>query len=415
MHILISCVGSAGDVYPFLAIGRALKQRGHRVELLTSAWFQQRVEAAGLGCIPLGTLDDYRSSVDDPDLWHPRRAFATVWKHVEPQLRAGYRALARRAGADTVLVGSTLAWHSRLAEEKLGLPGATVHLSPSCLFSAQEPPVWPGMGWLGRLPPWAAGALQSAVERLVLDPVVRPGINEIRAELGLPPVRRIISRWSNSPGRVICAFPDWFAAPQADWPPHTVTTGFPRWGAAAGAVLDPALTRFLRDGPPPIGITPGSAMAHGRDYFARALAACDALGRRAVLVTPYRDQLPERLPPFAHHVAYVPFDLLAPRLAAFVHHGGIGTLAQGLAAGVPQLVAPFAHDQFDNGVRLARLGAGAWLKPDAKVGDWARTLRDLVADPAVAHACAELAARMGGAEAAPMRIAEMIEALHPAA
>ena len=60
MHVLISCVGSAGDVYPFIAIGQALRKRGHRVDLLTSPYFRERIESAGLQFAPIGTLDDYR-------------------------------------------------------------------------------------------------------------------------------------------------------------------------------------------------------------------------------------------------------------------------------------------------------------------------------------------------------------------
>lgn len=413
MHILISCFGSAGDVYPFLAIGQALRQRGHEVELLASPYFQQRIEAAGLGFVQVGTLEDYQRAVADADLWHARKSFSVVWQHMQVHLRQATQTILDRARPDTVLVGSTLAWSSRMAQEKLGLPGATVHLSPSCIFSAEDPSVWPGLSGLRHLPAWLVRPIQQTIERLALDPVVLPELNTLRADFGLPPVRRVMSQWSHSPDRVICAFPDWFAAPQSDWPANNVTTDFPRWNAAPGAVLDPMLARFLQSGPPPVGITPGSAMAHGKPVFERALAACDALGLRAVVVTPYRDQLPEKLPPFARHVSYVPFDLLLPKLAAFVHHGGIGTLAQTLAAGVPQLITPFAHDQFDNALRLQKLGAGLSVAPLASMAKWTRTLHQLVGNPAIAEASHRWAVRSHEAEPAASLIAGQIEQLQP--
>ncbi|GAB3251626.1 glycosyltransferase [Chitinimonas naiadis] len=413
MHILISCFGSAGDVYPFLAIGQALRQRGHEVSLLASPYFQQRIEAAGLGYIQVGTLEDYHRAVADTDLWHPRRSFSIVWQHMRVHLRAAYQQVLDHARSDTVLVGSTLAWSSRMAQEKLGLPGVTVHLSPSCLFSAHDPAIWPGLGWLRSLPTGLVRPLQSLIERVGMDPVVLPGLNALRAELGLPPTRRVMSHWANSPQKVICAFPDWFAALQPDWPANTITTDFPRWNASTGAVLDPMLARFLQSGPPPVGITPGSAMAHGRPVFERALAACDALGLRAVLITPYRDQLPEKLPAFARHVNYVPFDLLLPKLAAFVHHGGIGTLAQSLAAGVPQLITPFAHDQFDNAARLEKLGAGRSIAPLASTGKWIKALHGLVGNEDIADACHRWALQSHGDVPAAVRIAEQIETLRP--
>lgn len=411
MHILISCFGSAGDVHPFMAAGQALRARGHRVELLTSAYFRERIEAVGLGFVPIGSVEDYESAIADPSLWDPRRGFASVWQAVQRSLPDAYRDLLARVQADSVLVGSTLAFNSRLVQEKTGLPGATVHLSPACIFSAHAPAVLPGAAWLSRLPPWLMRPALDAIERLFLDPVVLPGLNAFRAELGLPPVTRAMSRWLNSPQRVICAFPDWFAAQQVDWPANSMTTDFPRWDSPTGAALDPSLDAFLRSGPAPIGITAGSANSHGREVFARALSACATLGLRAVVITPWGDQLPATLPDSVRHVRYAPFDLLLPRLRAVVHHGGIGTLAQGLAAGIPQLIAPFAHDQFDNAARLRKLGVGATVAPAARVGIWTRRLRTLVESDAVADACRHSAERSRDAQPAALRLADEIERL----
>jgi len=410
MHVLISCVGSAGDVYPFIAIGQALRKRGHRVDLLTSPYFRERIESAGLQFAPIGTLDDYQEAVSNADLWHPRRGFPLIWRSIERNLRSAYQQIVDRADSDTVLVGSTLAFNSRLAQEKLGLSGATVHLSPSCIFSARAPAKWPGLGWLGYLPHWLTQVLLNSIERAFIDPVVLPSLNALRNELGLSPVRQVMSHWVNSPDQVICAFPDWFAPPQSDWPTHSVTTDFPRWGGAETS-LDPALVDFLEAGPPPIGITPGSAMAHGRPVFDRALAACDALGLRAVVVTPYRDQLPARLPACVKQVDYAPFELLLPKLAACVHHGGIGTSAQCLAAGLPQLVTPWAHDQFDNASRLQNLGVAESIAPLASTNSWARVLSKLMHDEGVATACRNWALKCRGGEPATAQIVDHIEKL----
>jgi rhamnosyltransferase subunit B len=410
-HILISCVGSAGDVYPFLAIGRALQRRGHRVEVLTTPYFRERIEAAGLAFVPVGDADDFQRIVADPDLWHPRRAFATIWTYLQRSLREGYEQIAARATPGTVLVGGVLAWHNRFAQEKLGLSGATVHLSRYGLFSAVDPVAVPGFTWLRHLPPSWVRRIQVALERWQIEPVVTPALDAIRGDLGLPPVRGLFTDWINSPQRIICAFPEWFSGAPADWPSQTVITDFPRWDAVHGEALEPDLARFLEQGPAPVGVTPGSAMAHGHTMIARALGACAALGRRAVVVTPYRDQLPAPLPRSACHVAYAPFDLLLPRLAGLVHHGGIGTAAQALAAGVPQLVAPHAHDQFDNAAQLTRLGLGAAVPPAAGVRRWSRELDRLLRDEGVAKACQLAAQRCRELVPGEAKIADMVEAL----
>jgi len=412
MHILIVCAGSAGDVHPFIAIARALQQRGHAVELMTAAYFRARVERAGIAFISAAGPDTFEQILRDAELWHPRRAAAMRWRYVAASLPGTYAQIRRHVRpGETVLVASTLAFAARLVQERNGVPMATVHLSPACLFSATDPPAWPGLSWLGGLPAWVVRALIALVERLALDPVVLPALNGFRRDIGLAPVRSVMRRWLHSPQRVICAFPHWYAAAQSDWPPHTVATGFALLAAAEGEVMPAALAAFLAAGPPPIAFTPGSAMAHGRAFWQRALAACEAMGMRAILVTPFADQLPPSLPPFALHAAWVPFDLLAPRVAVFVHHGGIGTCAQVLAAGRPQLVTPFAHDQFDNAARLTRLGVAASVAHDAPLEQWVAALSFLRDDAGTRDACAVMATRMAAGRAAPEQIAGYIEAL----
>jgi UDP:flavonoid glycosyltransferase YjiC (YdhE family) len=124
------------------------------------------------------------------------------------------------------------------------------------------------------------------------------------------------------------------------------------------------LAAFLADGEPPIVFTPGTAMRHADRFFETSIQASIELGRRALLLTHYADQIPSRLPPGVATAAYVPFATLLPLSAALVHHGGIGTSAQALAAGIPQLVKPMTFDQPDNAVRLERLGVGLSIRPD---------------------------------------------------
>ena len=115
-------------------------------------------------------------------------------------------------------------------------------------------------------------------------------------------------------------------------------------------------TADLAEGEAPIVFTSGSAMTRGNDFFAASAAACELLGRRALFVTRFPNQLPRPLPALVHHIHHAPFSQLLPRAAALVHRGGIGTAAQALKAGVPQLVAPCCYDQFDNAAHLQRLG-----------------------------------------------------------
>ncbi len=411
MHFLLSALGSAGDVHPFIAIGEALRSRGHSVRIIAMAPFEARVARAGIAFTPLGTDADYQRLLALPAIWRPLDGARILIDELLERLSEAYETTAACVvPGGTVLVGSTMSWAVRLVQERFGLPGATVHLSPFVLPSATLPPVLPGGTDLAWVPAPALRALQWAVERGITDPWTRPRLERLRTALGLPPVRRVLGRWMHSPELVIGAWPAWFAPAQADWPQPMLTPGFPLFDEG-GAPLDAALERFLAAGPAPIGITPGSAMAHGEAFFARALEACASLGRRVVLVSPFDDQLPATLPASVHHTRWAPFSRLLPRLAALVHHGGIGTSAQALAAGLPQLVVPFAHDQFDDAARLARLGVAAVQKADAPASDWARRLRQLTEDAAVAEAARRCAGRIAADGRPAMVIAERLERL----
>jgi UDP:flavonoid glycosyltransferase YjiC (YdhE family) len=119
------------------------------------------------------------------------------------------------------------------------------------------------------------------------------------------------------------------------------------------------------------------------------------MGRRGVLLAPTRDLVPEDLPETLRYFDYVPLSALLPRAAAIVHHGGIGTTALALAAGVPQLVAPFADDQSDNAARVQRVNAGLMMtRADYRPKTVARKLAHLLESKEIALACRSAAERI---------------------
>jgi UDP:flavonoid glycosyltransferase YjiC (YdhE family) len=135
-------------------------------------------------------------------------------------------------------------------------------------------------------------------------------------------------------------------------------------------------------------------MMHGARMFRAAIEACRLLGERGLLLTRFAQQLPAPLPAFVHHCDYAPFRKLFPRCGAVVHHGGVGTTAQALAAGIPQLILPMAWDQPDNARRVKRLGAGQWLLPNSSAVRIAGALAGLLT-PETRTRCRGVAARFG--------------------
>jgi UDP:flavonoid glycosyltransferase YjiC (YdhE family) len=245
------------------------------------------------------------------------------------------------------------------------------------------------------MPKWGRRVAYRLIDMLVIDRHICPAINALRAELGLGKISRLLNGWWNSPMRVLGLFPDWFAPPQPDWPAQTVLTGFPLYDEAGTTPMDAEVSRFLESGEKPVAFTPGSAMWQGHAFFATAAEACRAAGLRGILLSRHRDHIPLSLPPGVIHAHYAPFSELLPHCAAIVHHGGIGTSGQALAAGVPQILMPMSHDQPDNAARLVRAGVARVLPPRIFTTDrLGRTLTDLLADPAAREACPRYAKRV---------------------
>jgi rhamnosyltransferase subunit B len=412
LNILLPTVGSSGDVHPVVALALALKARGHRTTVITSPVFQGLIEGEGLGFLPLGTVEHARETIADPNLWHPRKGFEVVARRViVPAIREVYDHIQRHADATTVVVGSGLALGARVAHERLGIPLATVHLQPSMIRSLVD------MGIAGHIRisatqlMWMKRAFFRLVDWLVIDRALKGPLNDLRATLGLAPIDRVMHRWVHSPQLVIAFFPEWFAAAQPDWPANTHLVGFPLWDGGRSAPLTADAEAFLGDGPPPVVFTPGSAAATLHGYFRESVGAVRELGIRAMLVTNFPEQLPADLPAHVKAFGYQPFSTLLPRASLFVHHGGIGTLAQAIRAGIPQLLVPNGHDQFDNAWRIERLGLGRRIPQTSyRAPLVARTLRDILDDEAGRARCVEAAPRIDPA-AAVRAACELIEKL----
>jgi UDP:flavonoid glycosyltransferase YjiC (YdhE family) len=139
-------------------------------------------------------------------------------------------------------------------------------------------------------------------------------------------------------------------------------------------------------------------MTHAAAFFRAAVAACESLGARGLLLTKYRHQLPARLPPGVRHCAYAPFRQLLPLCGAIVHHGGIGTTAAALAAGIPQLILPMAWDQPDNAHRVRQLGVGASLGPRQRTAAHLAAALARLMTPETRARCRAIADRIGEAD-----------------
>ncbi len=367
MYAVMITSGTRGDVQPFVALGKALKENGHRVAIATHAEFKSWIEGHGLEYLSLH--GDVRAILANPHvrqhMRHPNPF--TIRKHLDGAIRELFTGMLKDSlvacqGADLVIYNHSTT-PAALAAEKLGLPHIAVALQPlsrtgshpSCMMNV------PSMGkTLNRLSHrfveisiwWLFGSV----------------FNDLRVkELNLPPFPRggMFSQMYRDKEPMLCAFSNVLVPTGHDWPKEHVVTGTLILNETFGWVPPPALIDFLKDGEKPIYVGIGSMMDDDAEKFVdMVVAASQKTGGRILLSSGWAGFDSKNLPENILLVRDVPHDWLFPKLSGAIHHGGAGTTAASLRAGIPTFVVPYLADQPFWGRQVAKLGCGP--KPIAR-------------------------------------------------
>ncbi|MDX6742518.1 glycosyltransferase [Actinocorallia sp. A-T 12471] len=353
--VVIFAAGSRGDLQPCVALGRGLADRGDEVRLISSESYRGLIEDAGLAFRGLSL--DPAKIVDSPEgqellsggrnpakfLRNMKRIAAPLAEKLLAEVDDG------TDGADLVLA-PTLGYLGAHIAEHRGIPHALIHFQPSQPTGRFPHPFLPHARLLG---PYANRLTYEALD-FVTWQLTRPFINTWRTErLKLPPVSLLGPQRAARTAPVLCAFSSVLVPRPADWPDNVKLTGFwfldqPHWEPS------PELTAFLDAGPPPVYVGFGSMLpADPRETDLKVRTALRLAGFRGVLQGD-----PSTSEDDMFVVNNVPHSWLFPRMAAAVHHGGAGTTAESLRAGLPTLVCPFFGDQPYWADRVHALGAG---------------------------------------------------------
>jgi len=380
MKFLIHGAGSHGDILPLIAIGRELQDRGHFVHFFCDPYFIPYAQKAGLANTPISD-GFWKETLQSKNMYHPLKIHYLI-SHV--CIVYGEQAIKKMEAyiddpRTTVTICNKLAYSGRLLSDLRGCPNVTVHYAPYSIRSSISPPRY--LPQTIKLPPSVMKMYWWLLDVFFIDRVYTKPLNNLRKKLGLKPVRRMFNQWMYDSEIQLGMFPDWLARTQPDWPPHLQKTGFPLFDSGDGT-LPEKVKAFLAAGEKPIAFTAGSFNTSSDDFFDVSAKACQKIGKRAMLISPSQENIAQTLPAGIAHFSYVPFGALMPHLAAFVHHGGIGTLAQAMAAGIPQLIRPMFGDQFDNAQRIIELGIAKEVLPkDYTPDNAAKALAELVDNP----------------------------------
>ncbi len=387
--IVLAGIGTKGDLFPLVALGRELVRRGYRCDLLSNEGAEDHARSAGLGYQAV-TVAQTNNMVD---LWENLEGH--VFPSYQPTFEYFARELAR--GERLAVVNLDECSASNFMCERHQLPLCRLVLAPS-RFDSMSRPAWP----FHQRPVWPLSLLQERAlrrmyQRKDMAPPLLRRMNQLREPLGLPPLSRVaqINAWVQ---RQICCFPEWFGLPQPDWPSNVELAGFLL--PEATAPLPAELFAFLERAGKPLVFTPGTGVVDVEGFFADALGCCEALQRPGVFLSPhYRG--PGRaasVPVF--HAPFVELQPLLARSALLVHHGGAGTTARALQAGVPQIIRAMAYDQPDNGSRIEALGVGEYFVPGSfRLSRLVKCARELLSSAEVKARLQDLSQKLAGSRA----------------
>lgn len=394
-RIVVTTIGSLGDLHPKIAIALELRQRGHDVVFATHKEYQEKIEALGFEfhrMRPDNTLlNNPQEMARAMDLQTGSEYIIREW--VCPSLREMYADLMYSAkDADFIIAGEG-AIAARLVAEKLGMQWALAVLQPISFFSVYDPSVIPVFPFLAKLRGLGSIVnrgiikLSKAIAKSWAEPV-----RQLRHELGLSPLKGnpfIDDKYS--PYLVLALFSPVLAKPQPDWPTNTITTGFTFYDGCSEIKPISKLKQFLDAGKPLIIFTLGSAAVMAPDnFYQESIQAAKQLNRRAILLIG-KNTPPENLSEDILAVNYAPYSQIFPHTCAIVHQGGIGTTAQALRAGRPTLILPYSHDQPDNASRVERIGTSRTLtRKQYLASRVAKELNELLKNPKYATKAAEI-------------------------
>lgn len=361
MRATILAPGSRGDVQPYVALGQALRTLGHECTIVTTSDHEALVRGYGLEVVtlPLDVAAELRRvetsrAVEGGGLIRSFRQFAEIAKRSARSL--AQRGLDASREADVLVTNFSTALVADAISKKLGVPVIQAFNVPLTTTSAFPGALFPGLdsGSVSR-------RLSHRLTRAALWLTVRASANDACVELlGAKSAPLLPSAHAGLlPGPLVYGFSEAFLPRPAEWASDVQVTGF--WFVEEASTFTPPddLAQFLDDGPPPVCVGFGSMGTEKPEALsAMVLDAAKAAGVRLVLLSGWAGLAPERLSRDVITLSGVPHSWLYPRCRAVVHHGGAGTTAAAVRAGVPAVVVPFHGDQPFWASRVRQLGVG---------------------------------------------------------
>jgi vancomycin aglycone glucosyltransferase len=405
MRVLLSTIGSRGDVQPLVALASQLKALGQEVRLCVPPDFRDWIEGLGMPVTPIGPEVRAFSAASRPATPPAPPTPEQMRQLMDATVATQFETIGEAAeGCDIIVATTAIQIATRSIAELRGIPYVFAAYSPNVLPSRHHAP--PVLTTQGQTPAPATADVGELWARNAesFNNTFGASLNAHRASRGLEPVNDVRTHiFTDHP---------WLAADPtlAPWPDPEDRAVFQTgaWILTDERPLSPELLAFLDAGEPPVYFGFGSTRApQGPSQV--MIETARALGRRAIVSSGWADLSLIDNVPDCLAIGEVNVQALFRRVAAVVHHGGAGTTTAAARAGVPQVVVPQMYDQFYFAQRIEQLEIGSAhphgaLTTDSLTAALRRALRPEVAVRARAIGAA---VRPDGASIAARHVIEL--------
>jgi len=364
-NVILFTRGTKGDLFPFLALGKGFKDRGCQVSLLSNYCYAAYAQQE---CLDFAALDDQESfdHLNNMPEYHSKLSAKLRLSRdfLVPSLEKEVQIIGRKiSGARDVLIAhSNDLLSPLLAAEKFKVPLYLCMFAPSYIH--------------------ALDLVEAVLKSLATD------VNRVRQRLGLAHIHDW-KAWLHGFEKCFALWPAWFSDDGQKSIADLEYVGFMPGDGGDRTPLPEEMKTFLGKREKTILITHGTSLPFNDQYFRLAIASCQETDCKLVVTTPFPELLPDELPDNVHWVKFCSFRELLPRVNLIVHHGGIGTTHESIAAGVPQLIVGQGFDRQHNGRIVESLGVGDWIIPKAlTVSAFREKIVNLLDNAAIMANCA---------------------------
>lgn len=371
-HIILSALGSKGDIHPLVGLALGLRNKGaKKISFLVNDDYEDLITLHDFNFISTGDKKSQKAFTENKQLWDNRHDILKIgWDGlIRKSIENAFYAVeaAHNSGDKILVIGLQSIYNGALlAAEALRIPSVHITLSPQliAIHSNSIPPA--PLKWYfyktrrNTSPEELIKKIRAKSKKGTMKQRYFKEYNAFRIQNKLTPIEdfsqnTILTKQSLQ----LCLFPSWFGMPTSDWPSNLTLTGFPLFDGIQ-KTLPKAVEQFIQEQGKPILFSFGTGFFNTEKKFKIGMQVSNQLGLPALFVGGSLDSNSFKSKQHMH-CTYADFETLLPKCKAIIHHGGIGTMAQAIRAGIPQIICPKAFDQFDNADKIYHLGLGSFI------------------------------------------------------